>query len=128
MKKLFMLATLLFTVTISSTTLAANWVHVATSKDEYLPINLYVDKDSIRRSTNPKFSYPDGVLAVVKQVSNKQTFDEGVDEIMGFWTKDGKKYFDYLTSYLDGNSTCYNGMVARGEWGIVWDYVQSNLP
>ena len=125
MKKLFTLAAFFFVVAISSSALAANWVLVATH-DNYggTPIDLYVDKDSIRRSTNPKFSQPDGVLAVVKQASNNRS-EAG---ILGFWSKDGKKYFDYLTYYLNGSSDIYNGMVVDDAWEIVWDYVHNNLP
>ena len=127
MKKISVLAAVLLIVAISSTALAANWVHVATS-DDYggtLVVNLYVDKDSIRRATNSKFSQPNCVLAVVKQVSSKGHVQE---DIMGFWTEDGKKYFAYLGSYLDGSDSVYNGMVVNRPWGIVWDYVHNNLP
>ncbi|MBQ6296566.1 MAG: hypothetical protein IJK81_02605 [Selenomonadaceae bacterium] len=127
MKKLFTLAAFLFIIAISSSALAANWVRVARN-DDYggkTYVDYYVDKDSIRRATNSKFSQPNAVLAVVKQISNKGHVKEN---IMGFWREDGKKYFAYPTSYLDGSDGVYNNMEVNRSWSIVWDYVYNNLP
>ena len=124
MKKIFTLAAFLFVVAISSSALAANWVYVSTNYYESQSIKHYVDKDSIKRATNSKFSQPNAVLAVVKQVSN--TREEA--GIMGFWSEDGKKYFAYVEGYLNGSSSFYNGMVADDAWEMVWDYVYNNLP
>ena len=97
MKKFFMLAVLLFTVTISSTALAATWVQINQSKYS----DIYVDKSSIKRESNGICS---NVKSVIKGFANAGNYEIYVyhyktqnnklyvlKEFVNQYTPDGKK-------------------------------------
>ena len=136
MKKLFTLAAFLFIVAISSSALAANWVHVATGNDDIVgSIDLYVDKDSIKygmHSESFQFSRSDGFSANIKVIGELTEIGR-----VGFFTERDKKYWVTLDDIDDSGNVvnadnhrdenCYYN-VAEGYWITIYEYVQSNLP
>ena len=134
MKKLFVFAAFFFVVTISSSALAANWIHVTTDHYPEHDVKFYVDKDSVQRgiySKNYSFSRSDGFSAYVRREYDSELEDGYY--LMGFWTEDGRRIFANLDHFdKDGNLLPGLGIVyvfdADGGYGDVYDYLQDNLP
>ena len=139
MKKIFMLATFLFAVMISSTALAADWVLIDTSKEGDITLNFYVDKDSIKRGIHSErygIARADGCSVHVKM---ELLAEESLTMInlVGFYEDNGEKLYLYLDALdANGNSApeeprTVEASKADGSDGVIWpkiyDYVQQNL-
>lgn len=141
MKKIFMLATFLCAVMISSTALAASWTPIDVGEKDS---KVFVDKSTIKRGIQSKhynFSRADGFSAVIRiDINMSDTETISLINLVGFFEENGKKKYIMLES-LDENGalapddkqlTQVEPENADGTGGTIWpkvyDFVQKNLP
>ena len=143
MKKFFVLVTFLVAVMISSTALAANWIQVDSTENEYVNMITSVDKDSIKRGIQSEkldFSCADGFTACVKfRIEPKDGHKPFAFIVqVGFFEENGVKKRLTLAGFNENGELLKSSpdkveiLNVEGTqetfWPSVWNFVEKNLP